>query len=430
MSGVSKTTTAKVNTAFAGDTITVFTGGKQGTSSAFNVNAQPTDITLANNTIAENQPSGTVIGGLTATDVDAAQTHTFTLPNGGCGPDNAFFQISGTNLQSAQSFNFEADSSYAICIRATDNGTPNRHFNKQFTITIEDQNDAPTVVNDGPYGGVIGNTLAVLSPAIGSGPQVALTGNVLTNNDTDEDATFPHTVSAVAETATSTGGGTATINTDGSFTFLPGVGDKNQDDTFTYHATDGPAQSAGTVTVHIEDFLVWYVNNAGAAGDGRSSSPLNTLGSSTLQGVSDLDGAGDYIFLYQGAGNYTTGIPLESNQKLYGEKHGLTVNGVNLVAAGATAPVIANASSSGVGLASGVDVEGLNVSSTGGDAVNGLGVADATSAPRRRSTSRTPPATASTSREPRAATSPSRRRSPSAEATPSRSRGAAAARSR
>src|SRR5207249_6579992 len=96
--------------------------------------------------------------------------------------------------------------------------------------------------------------------------------SVLTANDTDEDTTFPHTVSAVAETVTSTGGGTATINSVGSFTFLPGVGDKNQNDSFSYHATDGSLTAAGTVTVHIENFLVWYANNAlGSNGDGRSS---------------------------------------------------------------------------------------------------------------------------------------------------------------
>jgi len=53
---------------------------------------------------------------------------------------------------------------------------------------------------------------------------------------------FAHALSAVAEIVTSTGGGTATINTDGGFKFLPGVGDKNQNDTFTYHVTDGSAQ--------------------------------------------------------------------------------------------------------------------------------------------------------------------------------------------
>src|SRR5207247_1011841 len=202
-------------------------------------------------------------------------------------------------------------------------------FDKQLTITINDVNDAPVAVADGPYNGVIGNTLAVLGTT-GSGPNVVLTGNVLINNDTDQDTgVFAHALAAVAETVTSTGGGTATINTDGSFTFLPGVGDKNQNDSFTYHVTDGTATTAGTVTVHIDDFLVWYVDNASAAAthDGRSSSPFLNLSSlNAASGSGDSDGTGDYIFLYQGSGSYGGGIPLEANQKLFGEKHGLTVN--------------------------------------------------------------------------------------------------------
>jgi large repetitive protein len=353
------------------------------TISVNDVNEAPTDISLSNNSIDENQPSNTTIGALTATDPDTGQTHSFTLQSSGCSgsfPDNASFSTSGGDLKSAVSFNYEVKNSYTICVRATDNGTPTLSFDKQFTITINDINDAPVASADS-YSGAIGNTRATLqiSPAP-SGPNVALTGNVLTNNDTDEDVPA-QTLTAVAETVASTGGGSATINADGSFTFLPGVGDKNQDDTFTYHVTDGTASSAGTVTVHIDNFLVWYVDNAlGSNGDGRSSSPFNTLVGTVngAGGSGDSDGSGDYIFLYQGSGSYGGGIPLEANQRLFGEKNGLTVNSINLVAAGSTAPVITNASGTGVGLANGVDVQGLNISGTSGDAINGSAVTTAT----------------------------------------------------
>jgi large repetitive protein len=344
------------------------------------VNEAPTDIALSNNDIDENQPSGTTIGALTATDPDTGQTHTFSLQNSGCSgsfPDNSSFQIVGGDLKSAVSFNYEVKNSYTICVRATDGGTPNLSFDEQFTIAINDVNDAPVGVADS-YSGAIGNTLAVLGTS-GSGPHVVLTGNVLTNNDSDEDVPA-QPLSAVAETNASTGGGTATIGSDGSFTFLPGVGDKNQNDTFTYHVTDGIATSAGTVTVGIANFLVWYVNNASAAAthDGRSPSPfLNLASLNGAGGSGDSDGTGDYIFLYQGSGSYGGGIPLEANQNLWGEKHGLTVNGNNLVAAGAIAPVVTNGSGTGVGLANGADVQGLNISGTSGDAINGAAVTTA-----------------------------------------------------
>jgi VCBS repeat-containing protein len=245
------------------------------------------------------------------------------------------------------------------------------------TITINPVNDPPVGVADS-YSGAIGNTLAVVGTS-GSGPHVVLTGNVLTSNDTDEDVPA-QPLSAVAETNASTGGGTATISSDGSFTFLPGVGDKNQNDTFTYHVTDGIATSSGTVTVGIANFLVWYVNNAlGSNGDGRSSSPLNTLGGVNGAGGSgDADGTGDIVFLYEGSGSYGGGIPLEASQTLLGERAGLLVNGHQLVAAGSTAPVITNASGVGVGLANGVDVQGVDISGTSGDGVNGSAITTAT----------------------------------------------------
>jgi hypothetical protein len=351
---------------------------KQFTITITNANDAPSDIALSSASVNENEAVGTAVGTLSATDQDAGDTHTFALVSGAGDTDNASFQITGTSLKTNAVFNYEVKNSYSIRIRVTDSGSATHE--EQFTISIVDVNDPPVANADGPYNGVIGNTVAVLGTT-GSGPKVVLTGNVLINNDTDEDATFPHTLSAAAETPTSTGGGTATVDTDGSFTFLPGVGDKNQNDTFTYHVTDGTATTAGTVTVHIEDFLVWYVDNASAAAthDGRSPSPFLNLASLNAAGGSgDSDGTGDYIFLYQGSGSYGGGIPLEANQNLWGEKHGLTVNSVNLVAAGATAPVVTNASGTGVGLASGVDVQGLNISGTSGDAINGSAVTTAT----------------------------------------------------
>ena len=335
-------------------------------------NMAPADIALSNASIDENQPSGTTIGTLTATD-PAAQTHTFTLQAAGCGggpfPDNSSFTIAGDVLRSAVSFDFEVKASYTICVRATDSGTPAFSFDKQLTITIIDVNDPPTVTPDS-YTGAIGNTLAsvVVNP---SGPHVALAGNVLLANDSDEDG---DPISAVPEVVTSTGGGTATISSTGGFTFLPGPGDRDQDDTFTYHVTDGTATTAGTVTVHIDDFVVWYVNNSGAAGDGRSSTPFNSL--AALGGGSDPDAPGDTIFVYAGSGSYGGGIALEANQQLIGERAGLTVNGHVLVAAGAT-PVITNAAGAAIQLANGVDVEGLNVTGPSGAGISGTGVTTA-----------------------------------------------------
>jgi hypothetical protein len=144
--------------------------------------------------------------------------------------DNASFQVVGDELQTAAVFDFESKSSYSIRLRVTDSGTPAASYEEPFTITILDVNDPPVAGADS-YSGVIGNTLATRGVTVTGQPVVVLTGNLLTDNDTDQDG---DPLTAVAATVSSTGGGTATIAADGSFTFLPEPGDKNQTDTFTY----------------------------------------------------------------------------------------------------------------------------------------------------------------------------------------------------
>ena len=57
---------------------------KSFTITVTNVNEAPTDIALSNSSVAENEPAGTVIGTLSATDQDAGQPHTFTVVTAGC----------------------------------------------------------------------------------------------------------------------------------------------------------------------------------------------------------------------------------------------------------------------------------------------------------------------------------------------------------
>ena len=57
----------------------------------------------------------------------------------------------------------------------------------------------------------------------------------------------------------------------------------------------------------------------------------------------------DYLFLY-GSGTFTTGIVLEANQRLYGQPHGLTVDGTALVAAAGTQPQHTYNGARGVGI--------------------------------------------------------------------------------
>ena len=141
-------------------TITTTDGGDPSYSENFIINITPnqppSDITLSNNTIAENQPIGTLIGMLTSTDADD-DTHIYTLS----GVDVASFQVQGNELQSAEIFNFATKSTYQITITTTDGGDPS--YSENFIINIT-PNQPPsditlsnnTIAENQPIGTLIG----------------------------------------------------------------------------------------------------------------------------------------------------------------------------------------------------------------------------------------------------------------------------------
>ena len=114
------------------------------TISVSNVNETPTALNLSRSSLAENQSVGTTIGTLSTTDPDASNTHTYSLVAGTGSTDNASFTIVGNALKSAAIFNFEAKSSYSIRVRSTDQG--NLFFERSFTISVSNVNEAPTAL--------------------------------------------------------------------------------------------------------------------------------------------------------------------------------------------------------------------------------------------------------------------------------------------
>ena len=113
-----------------------------------NVNDAPTSTAISKNTIDENLPSGMLVGNLTASDADDL-SHTFTFVDlgGTCAADNAAFTISGSQLRSAEAFNYEDKNSYTVCVRATDKGTPPKSVEGELAIQVNDVNEAPTSVS-------------------------------------------------------------------------------------------------------------------------------------------------------------------------------------------------------------------------------------------------------------------------------------------
>ena len=112
--------------------------------SILNVNEAPTDISLSNNDVDENA-DGAVIGVVSAADPDgpsggAFSDHAFTV-------DDARFYVDGANnlrLKAGETLNFEAESSIAVNVTATDEDGAGLSFTKQFVIDVNDQIDVLT----------------------------------------------------------------------------------------------------------------------------------------------------------------------------------------------------------------------------------------------------------------------------------------------
>ena len=133
-----------------------------------------------------------------------------------------------------------------------------------------------------------------------------------------------------------------------------GRGLQRPTDTFTYTLTDGNGvTNTGTVTIALSQ-LVWYVNNSGTNGDGRSHSPFNTPVSAATASA-----ANSFIYVHTGGGAVTPtpgNIALDSIQTLQGAGGTFTVNGLTIAAG--TRPTLSGT----VTLANSVSIKDLNFS--------------------------------------------------------------------
>jgi VCBS repeat-containing protein len=239
----------------------------------------------------------------------------------------------------------------------------------QRTIAVAEANQPPIAINHSYT--AVGNTpLGVgTSP---SGPAATVSGSLLNG------ASDPDSGGAISLTGnTSPAHGTVTVNPDGTFTYLPNPGFSGTD-SFTYTITDSddpanPKSATATATITVGP-VVWYVDNSkSGAGNGEAGTPFNTLAA-----ANSAAGANSIIFLYQGNATYTGGVSLHSGEDLFGQPHGLTVDGFPLVAAGGSTPTITNSGGDGIDLGEGSDVEAVNVSSPSGNGVAASGVNAAT----------------------------------------------------
>ncbi len=107
------------------------------------VNEPPTDLRLSASTVYENRAISTTVGTLATTDADSGEKHIYTLVDGEGSDDNASVVIVGRYLKTLSRFDFESKSKLSVRLRVSD-GRPNGSYEKAFTITVKNQNDAPT----------------------------------------------------------------------------------------------------------------------------------------------------------------------------------------------------------------------------------------------------------------------------------------------
>ncbi len=235
------------------------------------------------------------------------------------------------------------------------------------TVTIDvGAAGAPDVVPQ-TFSGAVGNTELQVGGTPGGGPEAYDAGNLLTGDSDPNGGTLTTAAGAITTSA----GGTATIASDGSFSYVPPIGFDGVSDSFTYEVDSSEGDSSeADATIDFVSGRVWYVNDAlQANGNGSSGSPFDNLASAAGAAAS-----GDVIFLFASATPYPGGITLGAGETLRGQSGGLTVDGETLLAASGSAPQITNASGAGVTLSSGDTVGAVTISATAGNGVSATNV--------------------------------------------------------
>jgi gliding motility-associated-like protein len=162
-----------------------------------NVNEGISSIALNPTSIDENSAIGTIIGSFSTTDLDLADTHTYSFVSGGGDVDNSSFQILGNQIKPKEVFNFEEKSIYTIRVRSTDLGGLN--FESALTIIVGNLIEIIPPVN------AIANqtyTGSALTPAV-----VVKDGNTTLTATTDYTAVYTSNTNLGTATVTITGAG-------------------------------------------------------------------------------------------------------------------------------------------------------------------------------------------------------------------------------
>ena len=202
-------------------------------------NATPTDITLTSTSIGENAES-LVIGTLNTTDSDQSTGVAFTYALGEVsGSDYASFSINQATgeLSFKAQPDYETKSSYSVTILSTDEG--GKTFSKTFTVTVTDQNEAPTLTV--PTGGAVtedASTSTITGTLSGSDPESDdLSYSVVGSTASSGSYTVTGTYGSLVLNA-STGAYTYTLNNAAAAVQALGAS-SSETESFSVQVTDG-----------------------------------------------------------------------------------------------------------------------------------------------------------------------------------------------
>ncbi|MEK6336042.1 MAG: Ig-like domain-containing protein [Acidobacteriota bacterium] len=212
---------------------------------------------------------------------------------------------------------------FAAQVADQDTGDPPDNMTADFVFSFS---VPPVAVNDNYNPGVTASILG----NVGVNTANSSNFSVLTNDT-------PSTGVTINQSGSSTQGGTVVMAADGKFSYIPPVGYEGAD-SFTYTITNASGTSNSATVSLIVSGMIWFINAAAGAGNGRLATPFNSVAS--FQAINTNAGGttagnGDNIFIYENASAYTGPITLLSNQKLIGQDATATLAAI----AGVTVPL-------------------------------------------------------------------------------------------
>lgn len=130
---------------------------------------------------------------------------------------------------------------------------------------------------------------------------------------------------------TTANGSNITVSANGDFIYNPGPGFEGPE-SFTYTVDNGfGVPQTATVNITING-MMWFIANGGAAGDGRLTSPFNSIDAfqALNNGTGNNPNNNDNIFIYESATPYAGNIALalRTGQKLIGQDATATLSAI------------------------------------------------------------------------------------------------------